>query len=232
MGTAAMSRGLLVLAAAVLAVAVATPGADCDGDLECLKRAHAVLMADLEKETYLSQNLTIQSDTLSTQVAAMKKDMQVKTDTHAKLVAEVEQHQQAADVLKKSLEESQKIERSKGAALAEAKAREKELALQNEQLKKDTETRKAETAEALERLTLVKHELTIRGAESKLGSAQEKELEDAAEEAKEEQASKAEVPKRPAAKKTKPCCEEKDEGTAFLELNAQLEAAGVCQSCK
>merc|ERR1712167_339661 len=111
MGTATMSRGLLVLAAAVLAVAVATPGADCDGDLECLKRAHAVLMADLEKETYLSQNLTIQSDALSTQVSAMKKDMQVKTDTHAKLVAEVEQHQQAADVLKKSLEESQKIER-------------------------------------------------------------------------------------------------------------------------
>lgn len=38
---------------------------------------------------------------------------------------------------------------------------------QSERLKKDTEVRKAETAEALERLTLVKHELTVRGAETK-----------------------------------------------------------------
>ena len=64
-----MSRGLLaVLAAAVLAVATATIGADCNGDLECLKRAHAVLMADLETETYKQQNLTIASDKLSAEV--------------------------------------------------------------------------------------------------------------------------------------------------------------------
>ena len=42
-----------------------------------------------------------------------------------------------------------------------------------------------------------------------------------------------EVVKKPvAAKKAKPCCEQKEEGAAFLELNAQLEAAGVCTQCK
>ena len=62
---------------------------------------------------------------------------------------------------------------------------------------------------------------------------QEKELEEAAEEAKEEAAAKVEVVKKPvAAKKAKPCCEQKEEGAAFLELNAQLEAAGVCTQCK
>ena len=229
-----MSRGLLaVLAAAVLAVATATIGADCNGDLECLKRAHAVLMADLETETYKQQNLTIASDKLSTEVSSMKKALQVKSDTHVKLTAEVEKHQQAADVLKQSLDESQKIERNKAAALAEARTRERDLAAQSERLKKDTEVRKAETAEALERLTLVKHELTVRGAETKGDPNKEKELEEAAEEAKEEAAAKVEVVKKPvAAKKAKPCCEQKEEGAAFLELNAQLEAAGVCTQCK
>ena len=52
----------------VVGVAAAAVGSDCDGDLECLKRAYAVLQAEHEKATYKNQNLTLQSDKLASQV--------------------------------------------------------------------------------------------------------------------------------------------------------------------
>jgi hypothetical protein len=61
---------------------------------------------------------------------------------------------------------------------------------------------------------------------------QDQELEDAAEEAKEEVATKTEIKKKAPVKKAKPCCEETEsDSAAFLELTNQLEAAGVCTRC-
>merc|ERR1711871_1389248 len=213
MGTKGMAGWRLVtVVGLVLAVAFASPGAECDGDLECLKRAHDVLMAQLEAETYKNQNLTQKHESTGTQVAKLQADLKTKTEMHARLQSEITKHEETAAVLRQSLKEAQKVE----------------------SLKRDTEQRKAETQEALDRLTLVKKELEVRGKDAGAdANAKAKELDEAMADAKAAEEESKPVPaKKVATKKQKPCCELPEEGAAFLELNAQLEAAGVCTQCQ
>merc|ERR1711937_1135224 len=161
-----VARCLLLLLSVGVAAVAAVAGSDCDGDIECLKRTYALLQAQHEAETYKNQNLTQQTEKLSTSIDKLRSDLKTKEETHAQLTAEFEKQKQAADILQASLEESKKVGARKRAAAAEAAKKVAELANKAEELKREADIRKQETEEALSRLTLVKDELKIRGKEA------------------------------------------------------------------